>query len=255
VRIAADAILAARAPHAFMGMTKMGMAAIFETRGNDDCHVILRGGKAPNFDADSRAALKQLIGDDDAEGETGGDFADMDFQPVLAEDTASQPQRFQLTYRPAQPERDSFSAVATALRAVGALCQAYPELTFELLDGQQAGQDAHGVRGRAQRDPPVFAGGAAAAGVAGGVGLVGGFLHRRLGPAEPHPLEIGVGEVLVDQAALFGVEVADLAHDRLGEALTDPPGRKFTEDGGQFPGQDLTEPDIAGRPVRGTSFR
>jgi 3-deoxy-7-phosphoheptulonate synthase len=34
-----------------MGMTKMGMAAIFETRGNDDCHVILRGGKTPNYDA------------------------------------------------------------------------------------------------------------------------------------------------------------------------------------------------------------
>ena len=51
IRIAADAILAARAPHAFMGMTKMGMAAIFETRGNDDCHIILRGGKSPNFDA------------------------------------------------------------------------------------------------------------------------------------------------------------------------------------------------------------
>jgi 3-deoxy-7-phosphoheptulonate synthase len=51
VKVAADAILAARAPHAFMGMTKMGMAAIFETRGNDDCHVILRGGKSPNYDA------------------------------------------------------------------------------------------------------------------------------------------------------------------------------------------------------------
>ena len=51
IKIAADAILAARAPHAFMGMTKMGMAAIFETRGNDDCHLILRGGKTPNYDA------------------------------------------------------------------------------------------------------------------------------------------------------------------------------------------------------------
>jgi 3-deoxy-7-phosphoheptulonate synthase len=51
VQIAADAIVAARASHAFMGMTKMGMAAIFETRGNDDCHVILRGGKAPNYSA------------------------------------------------------------------------------------------------------------------------------------------------------------------------------------------------------------
>jgi 3-deoxy-7-phosphoheptulonate synthase len=35
-----------------MGMTKMGQAAIFETRGNADCHVILRGGKAPNYHAD-----------------------------------------------------------------------------------------------------------------------------------------------------------------------------------------------------------
>ena len=56
IRVAADAILAARAPHAFMGMTKMGMAAIFETRGNDDCHLILRGGKTPNFDAAHVAA-------------------------------------------------------------------------------------------------------------------------------------------------------------------------------------------------------
>ena len=54
--MAADAILAARAPHAFMGMTKMGVAAIFETRGNDDCHVILRGGKTPNYDAAHVAA-------------------------------------------------------------------------------------------------------------------------------------------------------------------------------------------------------
>jgi 3-deoxy-7-phosphoheptulonate synthase len=56
IKVAADAILAARAPHAFMGMTKMGMAAIFETRGNDDCHIILRGGKSPNYDAAHVAA-------------------------------------------------------------------------------------------------------------------------------------------------------------------------------------------------------
>ncbi|OZI51579.1 3-deoxy-7-phosphoheptulonate synthase [Bordetella genomosp. 4] len=54
MQVAADAIVAARAKHAFMGMTKMGMAAIFETRGNDDTHVILRGGKqGPNYDAAS----------------------------------------------------------------------------------------------------------------------------------------------------------------------------------------------------------
>ncbi|CAN7484189.1 3-deoxy-7-phosphoheptulonate synthase [Pseudorhodoferax sp. LjRoot39] len=53
VQIAADAMVAARAPHAFMGMTKMGQAAIFETRGNPDCHAILRGGnKGPNYEAE-----------------------------------------------------------------------------------------------------------------------------------------------------------------------------------------------------------
>ena len=53
VQVAADAMVSAASGHAFMGMTKMGAAAIFETRGNADCHVILRGGKAPNFDAAS----------------------------------------------------------------------------------------------------------------------------------------------------------------------------------------------------------
>jgi 3-deoxy-7-phosphoheptulonate synthase len=61
IRVAADAILAARAPHAFMGMTKMGMAAIFETRGNDDCHVILRGGKTPNYAAADVAATCEVL--------------------------------------------------------------------------------------------------------------------------------------------------------------------------------------------------
>jgi 3-deoxy-7-phosphoheptulonate synthase len=61
IKVAADAILAARAPHAFMGMTKMGMAAIFETRGNDDCHVILRGGKTPNYAAADVAATCETL--------------------------------------------------------------------------------------------------------------------------------------------------------------------------------------------------
>ncbi|MBP6765721.1 MAG: 3-deoxy-7-phosphoheptulonate synthase, partial [Rubrivivax sp.] len=51
LKVAADAVVAAAAPHAFMGMTKMGQAAIFETRGNADCHVILRGGRQPNYSA------------------------------------------------------------------------------------------------------------------------------------------------------------------------------------------------------------
>jgi len=52
VQIAADAVLAAQAAHSFMGITKMGAAAIFETRGNPDGHVILRGGKAPNYETE-----------------------------------------------------------------------------------------------------------------------------------------------------------------------------------------------------------
>jgi 3-deoxy-7-phosphoheptulonate synthase len=61
VKVASDAIQAAQASHAFMGMTKMGQAAIFETRGNHDCHVILRGGQQPNYSAaDVDAACASL---------------------------------------------------------------------------------------------------------------------------------------------------------------------------------------------------
>ena len=63
IKVATDAIQAAQASHAFMGMTKMGQAAIFETRGNDDCHIILRGGKQPNYaQADVDAACNLLKG-------------------------------------------------------------------------------------------------------------------------------------------------------------------------------------------------
>ena len=61
IKVAADAILAARAAHAFMGMTKMGQAAIFETRGNDDCHLILRGGKHPNYREQDVQATCELL--------------------------------------------------------------------------------------------------------------------------------------------------------------------------------------------------
>jgi 3-deoxy-7-phosphoheptulonate synthase len=61
VQIAADAVLAARAAHSFMGMTKMGVAAIFETRGNPDGHVILRGGKAPNYAAEQVEAACAVL--------------------------------------------------------------------------------------------------------------------------------------------------------------------------------------------------
>jgi 3-deoxy-7-phosphoheptulonate synthase len=53
IRIAVDAIKAASARHHFISVTKSGHVAVFKTAGNEDCHVILRGGKAPNFDAAS----------------------------------------------------------------------------------------------------------------------------------------------------------------------------------------------------------
>ncbi len=51
VRIAMDAIRAAQAPHHFLSVTKAGHSAIVSTSGNEDCHIILRGGKQPNYDA------------------------------------------------------------------------------------------------------------------------------------------------------------------------------------------------------------
>jgi len=53
MNVAVDAIGAAQRPHVFMSMTKAGHSAIFSTKGNDDTHVILRGGQRPNYDAES----------------------------------------------------------------------------------------------------------------------------------------------------------------------------------------------------------
>jgi 3-deoxy-7-phosphoheptulonate synthase len=52
LQVAIDAIGAASRPHNFLSLTKEGYSAIFATTGNDDCHIILRGGnKGPNYDA------------------------------------------------------------------------------------------------------------------------------------------------------------------------------------------------------------
>jgi 3-deoxy-7-phosphoheptulonate synthase len=59
VRIALDAVKSASQPHHFLAVTKDGRSAIASTSGNDDCHIILRGGKAPNFDAESVEAAAQ----------------------------------------------------------------------------------------------------------------------------------------------------------------------------------------------------
>jgi len=62
VQIAIDALRAAAFPHRFLGVTEQGLASIVITRGNEDCHVILRGGaRGPNYDRDSiRDVLAQI---------------------------------------------------------------------------------------------------------------------------------------------------------------------------------------------------
>ena len=94
--MAADAILAAESPHAFLGLTKMGQAAIFDTRGNPDCHIILRGGKAPNYskaDVDAacellkKAGLREQVMIDLSHANSSKQHAR---QIVVAEDVAAQ---------------------------------------------------------------------------------------------------------------------------------------------------------------------
>lgn len=61
VKIAIDAIKAASQPHHFLSVTKGGHSAIVSTNGNEDCHIILRGGKTPNYDAVSvETACKEI---------------------------------------------------------------------------------------------------------------------------------------------------------------------------------------------------
>ena len=61
IKIAIDAIQAAARPHHFLSVHKNGQVAIVDTAGNPDCHVILRGGKTPNYDAASVAAACREI--------------------------------------------------------------------------------------------------------------------------------------------------------------------------------------------------
>ncbi len=96
IKFAIDAVLAASASHAFMGMTKTGVAAIFESDGNDDCHIILRGGKSPNFDAAHvasscdllrAAGLREQVMIDVSHGNSGKKYQQ---QIIVAHDVATQ---------------------------------------------------------------------------------------------------------------------------------------------------------------------
>jgi len=61
IKVAIDAIGAASASHHFLSVTKYGHSAIVETTGNEDCHIILRGGKSTNYDADSVKAVTEQL--------------------------------------------------------------------------------------------------------------------------------------------------------------------------------------------------
>lgn len=61
IKIASDAIRSASASHHFLSVTKYGHSAIVETAGNPDCHIILRGGKEPNYSADHVGTIKSEL--------------------------------------------------------------------------------------------------------------------------------------------------------------------------------------------------
>ncbi len=62
IKVAIDAIGAASASHHFLSVTKFGHSAIVETTGNEDCHIILRGGRSTNYDAESvKVVTEQLV--------------------------------------------------------------------------------------------------------------------------------------------------------------------------------------------------
>ena len=61
IKIATDAIRSASSSHHFLSVTKYGHSAIIETAGNPDCHIILRGGKEPNYSADHVGDIKQQL--------------------------------------------------------------------------------------------------------------------------------------------------------------------------------------------------
>ncbi|MEM0897000.1 MAG: 3-deoxy-7-phosphoheptulonate synthase [Verrucomicrobiota bacterium] len=97
IQIAVDAIGAAKGSHHFLSVTKQGVSAIVATKGNDSCHLILRGGKSgPNFDADNiaevtamleKAGLRKQVMVDCSHGNSGKDYTR---QPAVAAELCRQ---------------------------------------------------------------------------------------------------------------------------------------------------------------------
>jgi 3-deoxy-7-phosphoheptulonate synthase len=96
VRIALDAVKSAAQPHHFLAVTKSGRSAIATTTGNDDCHLILRGGTVPNYDAGSveavcieaeKRGIRPAVMIDASHANSSKDPAN---QPLVAADVAAQ---------------------------------------------------------------------------------------------------------------------------------------------------------------------
>ena len=96
IKIAIDAIGSASASHHFLSVTKMGHSAIVETSGNEDCHIILRGGKTTNYDADSVNEVTSKLADSGLNTKIMIDFSHANSkkqfknQMLVAEDVAGQ---------------------------------------------------------------------------------------------------------------------------------------------------------------------
>jgi 3-deoxy-7-phosphoheptulonate synthase len=97
VQLAVDAVVSAAHPHRFLGVTEQGLAAIVQTSGNPDCHVILRGGTSgTNYDAASVSKAAELLAKAGSragvmvDASHGNSQKDYKKQPVVARDVARQ---------------------------------------------------------------------------------------------------------------------------------------------------------------------
>ncbi|MFA0084684.1 3-deoxy-7-phosphoheptulonate synthase [Vibrio sp. 10N.286.49.C2] len=96
IKIATDAIRSAGSSHHFLSVTKYGHSAIVETAGNPDCHIILRGGKEPNYSAQHVSAIKEELNASGLPTKVMIDFSHANSskqfsrQKVVSEDISSQ---------------------------------------------------------------------------------------------------------------------------------------------------------------------
>jgi len=96
IKVAIDAIGAANAPHHFLSVTKFGHSAIVSTKGNPDCHIILRGGRAPNYSAEHVLEIAKQLTKSGLTDNIMIDFShancskDYKKQMVVAQDVAGQ---------------------------------------------------------------------------------------------------------------------------------------------------------------------